>query len=121
MEDLSMAIKAMFSQMEGDEILKALNLSCYTPVTHLDAECGESVIMKLLMREDNNNYSLDQLSMIGQIINKKWMVADNDCLPLHFHKGDSVFNMLLYFVSKTLLVKDGDPVCRYSSLLRCIN
>lgn len=80
MEDLSMAIKAMFSQMEGDEILKALNLSCYTPVTHLDAECGESVIMKLLMREDNNNYSLDQLSMIGQIINKKWMVADNDCL-----------------------------------------
>ena len=118
MEDLSMAIKAMFSQMKGDEILKALNLSCYTPVTHLDAECGESVIMKLLMREDNNNYSLDQLSMIGQIINNKWMVADNDCLPLHFHKGDSVFNMLLYFASKTLFVKDGDPVCRYGSLLR---
>lgn len=118
MEDLSLALRAMFSQMKGDEILNALYRKDNYPIEHLDSECGESLIMKKLMCEDECNYTLDQLSMIGEVISKKWMVADKDCLPLKFHQGDSVFNMLLYFASKTLLVKDGDPICRYRSLLR---
>lgn len=118
MEDLSLALRAMFSQMKGDEILNALYRKDNFPTEHLDSECGESLIMKKLMCEDECNYTLDQLSMIGEVISKKWMVADKDCLPLKFHQGDSVFNMLLYFASKTLLVKDGDPICRYRSLLR---
>ncbi len=118
MEDLSMALRAMFSEMEGDKILESLDLSKSIGPKHLDAECEESDIMKLLLNEDNNNYSLDQLSMICQIIIGKWMMPDTDCLPLVYHKKDSVFNMLLYFASKTLIVKDGDPVCRYRSLLR---
>jgi len=118
MEDLSMALRAMFSQIKGDDILTALDLSKNIDPKHLDAECEESQVMKLLTQVDKDSYSLDQLMMIGQIIMGKWMVADVDCLPLKFHKGDSVFNMLLYFASKTLLVKDGDPICNYRSLLR---
>lgn len=118
MENLSMALRAMFSEMNGDDILKSLDISKNIDPKHLDAECEESDIMKLLLSEDNNNYSLDQLTMISQIVQGKWMVADIDCLPLRFHKGDSVFNMLLYFAAQNLLVKDGDPVCRYRSLLR---
>lgn len=113
-----MALRAMFSQIKGDDILESLALSSNVEHKHLDAECKESDIMKLLLGEEANAYSLDQLSMICQIVLGKWMMPDVDCMPLVFHKTDTVFNMLLYFASKTLIVKDGDPVCRYRSLLR---
>lgn len=76
MEDLSLALRAMFSQMKGDEILNALYRKDNYPIEHLDSECGESLIMKKLMCEDECNYTLDQLSMIGEVISKKWMVAE---------------------------------------------
>lgn len=113
-----MALRAMFSQIKGDDILTALDLSKNIDPKHLDAECLESKIVKLLLREDSNSYSIDQLSMISQLVTQKWMMPDNDCLSLHFHEGDTVFNMLLHFSAMTLMVKDGDPVCRYRSLLR---
>ena len=49
MEDLSLALRAMFSQMKGDEILNALYRKDNYPIEHLDSECGESLIMKKLM------------------------------------------------------------------------
>lgn len=48
MEDLSLALRAMFSQMKGDEILNALYRKDNYPIEHLDSECGESLIMKNL-------------------------------------------------------------------------
>ena len=113
-----MALRAMFSQIKGDDILTALDLSKNIDPKHLDAECLESKIVKLLLREDSNSYSIDQLSMVSQLVTQKWMMQDNNCLSLRFHGGDTVFNMLLHFSAKTLMVKDGDPVCRYRSLLR---
>lgn len=119
MENLSMALRAMFSQMSGDDILLEAG---FVPLgdekCHLDAQCEESVIIKMLLKEDCNNYSIDQLSMIGQVVNQKWIMPSTSCLPFKFYEGDSVFNMLLYFSTKTLIVKDGEPVCRYSTLLR---
>ena len=49
MEDLSLALRAMFSQMKGDEILNTLYRQDNFPTEHLDSECGESLIMKKLM------------------------------------------------------------------------
>lgn len=119
MEDLSIALRAMFSQMQGDDILRELGVvPLGSDVTHIDTECLESQIVKLLLREDCGKYSIDQLSMISQVVERKWMMPDYNCLPIKFHEGDSVFNMLLHFSSRTLVVKDGDPVCRYNSLLR---
>lgn len=111
-----MALRAMFSQIKGDDILTALDLSKNIDPKHLDAECLESKIVKLLLREDSNSYSIDQLSMISQLVTQKWMMPDNDCLSLHFHEGDTVFNMLLHFSAMTLMVKDGDPVF---GIVRC--
>lgn len=73
MENLSMALRAMFSQMSGDVILKEAGMvPLGAEKSHLDTQCGESTIIKLLLQEDNNHYSIDQLSMIGQVINQKW-------------------------------------------------
>lgn len=114
-----MALRAMFSQMSGDEILKEAGIAPLGMVkSHLDAQSEESTIVKLLLKEDSFHYSIDQLSMIGQVVTQKWTLPSINCLPLKFYEGDSVFNMLLYFASKTLIVKDGEPICRYRSLLR---
>ena len=119
MENLSMALRAMFSQMSGDVILKEAGMvPLGAEKSHLDTQCGESTIIKLLLQEDNNHYSIDQLSMIGQVINQKWIMSSTSCLPFKFYEGDSIFNMLLYFSTKMLIVKDGEPVCRYRTLLR---
>lgn len=119
MENLSMALRAMFSQMSGDEILKEAGIApSGMEKSHLDAQSGESTIVKLLLNEDSFHYSIDQLSMIGQVVTQKWTLPSLNCLPIKFYEGDSVFNMLLYFASKTLIVKDGEPICRYRSLLR---
>lgn len=62
MENLSLALRAMFSQMSGDDILKEAG---FVPLGdeefHLDAQCEESTIVRMLLREDGNNYSIDQL------------------------------------------------------------
>ena len=119
MENLSLALRAMFSQMSGDDILKEAG---FVPLGdegfHLDAQCEESTIVRMLLREDGNNYSIDQLPMIGQVVNQKWIMPSTICLPFKFYEGDSVFNMPLHFSTKMLIIKDGEPVCRYSTLLR---
>lgn len=119
MENLSMALRAMFSQMSGDDILKEAG---FVPLGdekfHLDTQCEESTIVRMLLRENGNNYSIDQLSMIGQVVNQKWIMPSTICLPFKFYEGDSVFNMPLHFSTKMLIIKDGEPVCRYSTLLR---
>lgn len=120
MENLSIALRAMFSQMDGDEILRAANFIGPFNIEskHWDTECKESKIVKLLLREGSDDYSIDQLSMIEQVINTKWMQPNNGCLHFAFSHCDSVFNMLLHFSIKTLEVKGGDPICKYRSLLR---
>lgn len=70
MEDLSLALKAMFSQMKGDDILEKANIIGIggNEIKHLDTEPNESTVVRLLLKEDSCNYSIDQLSMISQVI-----------------------------------------------------
>ena len=120
MEHLSIALRALFSRQDGDKILQCagfINNSVQEP-RHLDTDFDESEINKLLQLEEQSIYSVDQLSMTGQLVISKWMSADPNCLPVKFADKSSVFNVLLHFGAKILMVKDGDPVCRYDSLLR---
>lgn len=119
MEHLSIALRALFSRQDGDKILQCagfINNSVQEP-RHLDTDFDESEINKLLQLEEQSIYSVDQLSMTGQLVISKWMSADPNCLPVKFADKSSVFNVLLHFGAKILMVKDGEPVCRYDSLL----
>lgn len=124
MEHLSMALRALFNKVKGDDILKNAGFltdekDTVAEVRHLDTNLQESEITNLLLNVvAQTKYSIDQLSMTGQMVISKWMMRDMNCLPMKFHPKDSVFNVLLHFVSRNLVVKDGDPVCRYPSLLR---
>lgn len=118
-----MALRALFSQPDGDEVLKALGFfygkkENTGEVKHLDSFIDESRMTKLLLKEDKGDYSIDQLIMTGQVVLSKWMTPDIHCLPLQFCLSDSVFNVLLNFSADTLLIKDGEPICRYNKLLR---
>lgn len=123
MQQLAIALRALFSEISGDEILQHAGFlyskgSHITDIIHDDSSISESVINRLLQKADDTIYSIDQLSMTGQMVISKWMMPDTNCLPVQFSKQDSVFNVLLHFAVSTLIIKDGDPVCRYRHLLR---
>ena len=123
MQQLTIALRALFSKITGDEILRNAGFlrnknTCIMDIIHYDSSINESVINQLLQEADETTYSIDQLIMTSQMVTRKWMMPDTNCLPVQFSKQDSVFNMLLHFAVSTLIIKDGDPVCRYRHLLR---
>ena len=118
MENISIAIKALFRGISGDEILKCAGfLDARGQKLHIDTAIEESMIVKRLLKEDAGR-TIDQISMLGQIIQFKWMERDRTCMTLKFHESSSVFNLLLYFTSRCLIVNTGDPQVQYSYLLR---
>ena len=120
MENLSTVIKAIFEKVSGDEILKGAGYLTDTKskeCINLDTSIKESAIVQKLMQVDLES-TIDQISMLGQIVQFKWMEQDDNCIGLKFRKLPSVFNILLHFSARCLAIKDGDPFCRYNYLLR---
>lgn len=125
MEHLSNALKAVFKEQDGDEVLFCADMlqkdNQYNrgEMPRPDTDMNESQIQYLL-RKVNAYNTLDQESMVGQVVISEWME------PLKSHKelkffDQSVFNMLLHFAGKTIYFKNNDPVCHYSKLLRWHN
>ena len=121
MENISTVIKALFEKVGGDEILEAAGYingqKLLKEVFHLDTSIKESTIVNKLLQVDNDS-TIDQLTMLCQIVQFKWMEQDENCIDLKFKINPSVFNILLYFSAKCLSIKDGDPLCQYQYLLR---
>lgn len=120
MENISTVIKAIFEKVNGDDILKGagyLNSKHPQELLHLDADIKESTIVNRLLLVDNES-TIDQISMLSQIVQFKWMEPDESCIDLKFRMLPSVFNILLYFSARCLSIKDGDPLCQYQYLLR---
>ena len=122
MENISKAIKALFVKIDGDEILRKARFLCSGSANQesyrrIDADMQESTMVNRLLDVDHES-TIDQLNILNQIIQDKWIVKDKSCLTLKFRDADSVFNVLLHFGSRCLSVRDGEPLCRYRSLLR---
>ena len=121
MEHLSNALKALFAEQDGDEILFMAGLMAkenksVPKPTYLDSSYNESQLMHLL-RKLNMYNTIDQQSIVGQILISEWMKPNQECTELRFFK-DSVFNLLLHFGLKTIELKDDEPICKYCQLLR---
>ena len=124
MENISKAIKALFVKMSGDEILKYAGFLPLEKTDHiensnqrLDSNIPESIVINKLLQVDFES-TIDQLNIVYQIIQDKWVIKDKSNLNLQFRNSESVFNALLHFASKCLTVKDGEPLCQYRTLLR---
>ena len=122
MENLSKAIWALFTKIDGDDVLKKAGMlesseDSMPETRHMDGYINESELMRCLLEIDKKSTN-DQLEMLCQVIQAKWMESNKDCISLTFHQTDSVFNTLLYFASNCISVIDRDPVCRYRQLLR---
>lgn len=120
MENISTVLKALFEKIDGNEVLKKAGFvieSNEDPFCRMDSEMIESTMVNKLLLVDKES-TIDQVSMVGQIVQFKWMEPDYSCMSLKFRKLSSVFNILLHFSSKCLRVKDGEPLCIYSTLLR---
>lgn len=122
MENISKAIKALFVKIDGDEILRSAG---FIPsekgeigkFQRIDTDLQESSVVNRLLEVDHES-TIDQLNILYQIIQDKWVAKDKSCLTLKFRETDSVFNVLLHFGSRCLTVRDGEPLCMYRSLLR---
>lgn len=122
MENLSKAILALFTEIDGDDVLTNVGLlesseKSLPETRHMDEYIKESELMRCLQRIDRKSTN-DQLAMLTQVIESKWMECNKDCVSIFFHQTDSAFNTLLYFSSNCLSLIDKDPVCRYRQLLR---
>ena len=119
MENISTVIQALFEKVDGDEVLKKAGFGIdRDEVFHrMDSDMIESVIVNKLLQVDKES-TIDQVSMLEQIVQFKWMEPDDSCMSLIFRRKSSVFNILLYFSSKCLRVRDGEPLCIYRHLLR---
>lgn len=122
MEHLSNALRALFAEQDGDNVLYKAGLlkknDKYTSdeCINLDTELQESHVMGLLKKTNVYN-TLDQQAIVGQVIMSQWMKPNCDCKELKFF-DDSIYNVLLHFGCKTLFLKDNEPTCHYSRLLR---
>lgn len=122
MEHLSNALKALFGEQDGDSVLYSAGIlrekgeNSSGKCAKLDTKMSESQVMRLLKKINVYN-TLDQQMIVGQVILSQWMEPNNDCKELHF-LPTSVFNVLLHFGCKTIFLKDNDPTCHYSKLLR---
>lgn len=122
MDNLSKVIKALFIKINGDDILEKAGFyhkdnKSNAEISHLDSEIQESELINKLLQVDNDS-TIDQLSMLGQTVQFKWMASDDSCISMKFHKSDSIYNILLHFSSKCLIEKDSVPLCRYKDLLK---
>ena len=108
MENISTVIKALFEKVDGDEVLKkaGFGIDCDEVFHRMDSDMIESVIVNKLLQVDKES-TIDQVSMLEQIVQFKWMEPDDSCMSLIFRRKSSVFNILLYFSSKCLRVRDG--------------
>lgn len=119
MENISTVIKALFEKVDGDEVLKKAGFGAEKDddPCRMDSDMIESTIVNRLLQVDKES-TIDQVSMVGQLVQFKWMESDDSCMSLKFRRLSSVFNILLYFSLKCLRVKDGEPLCSYKNLLR---
>ena len=120
MENISTVIKALFEKVDGNEVLKKAGFDIESDkelFSRMDSEMIESTIVNKLLKVDKES-TIDQVTMLGQIVQFKWMEPDDSCMSLKFRRLSSVFNILLHFSSKCLRVKDGEPLCMYNKLLR---
>lgn len=122
MENLSKVIMALFTGIDGDNVLKNAGLlegsdDTMSEPRHMDADLRESELLRCLLKIDKKS-TIDQIEMLCQVCQTKWMECNKNCVNLNFHQTDSVFNTLLYFATNCISVIDRDPVCRYSQLLR---
>lgn len=122
MEHLSNALRALFAEQDGDDVLfnarmlkRNNNFKSENPI-HLDTELKESHAMRLLKKANVYN-TLDQQAIVCQVIQSQWMEPNCNCKELKF-LNLSIFNALLHFGCKTIFLKDNDPTCHYSRLLR---
>ena len=111
MENISTVIKALFEKVDGDEVLKKTGYGAEkdNDPCRMDSDMIESVIVNKLLQVDKES-TIDQVSMLEQIVQFKWMEPDDSCMSLIFRRKSSVFNILLYFSTKCLRVKDGEPL-----------
>lgn len=122
MEHLSNALRALFAEQNGDDVLYNAGLLRRSgkynsnECIHLDTGIKESHVMRLLKKANIYN-TVDQQTIVCRVIIDQWMEPNNDCKELDFLPC-SIFNALLHFGCKTIFLKDDEPTCHYSKLLR---
>ena len=97
MENISTVIKALFEKVDGDEVLKKAGYGAEKDddPCRMDSDMIESVIVNKLLQVDKES-TIDQVSMLEQIVQFKWMEPDDSCMSLIFRRKSSVFNILIY-------------------------
>lgn len=118
MENLRQSLKLLFYNRSGLEVLERLS-DARTPARKLCDKCLDAEWFRKAYREDECGYTLDQIDNIFNHLRDCWMFSEDALRRQYKWVGnDSVFNVLLHFSTIALTEQNGQPVCRFDSLLR---
>lgn len=115
METIAQVLRVLFLETKSDDVIDSWlsQLSCGK---YQDSEINQGVFSRQLVTISMAN-TLDQGKVIHQVLVDKLMCGDKDCQTLVFSKRPSVFNVLLHYAKKCLVLHNDSPICKYKELL----
>lgn len=114
METLRQTIKTLFQLQKSDNVIASL----LNEHKHDDIEINRRWFVRAYLDDISPIRTKDQVESIFDLLESKWMMADDGILSFAFAEEKSVFNVLLHFSSFALREYKHLPVCRYDNLLR---
>lgn len=114
METLRQTIKTLFQLQKSDNVIASLSKER----KHDDIDVNRRWFVRAYLDDISPIRTKDQVESIFDLLESKWMQADDGILSLAFAEEKSVFNVLLHFSSCALREYRHQPVCRYDNLLR---
>lgn len=115
METIAQVLRVLFLETKSDDVIDSW-LSQFSCGKYQDSEINQGVFSRQLVTISMAN-TLDQGKVIHQVLVDKLMCGDKDCQTLVFSKRPSVFNVLLHYAKKCLVLHNDSPICRYKELL----
>lgn len=115
METIAQVLRVLFLETKSDDVIDSW-LSQFSCGKYQDSEINQGVFSRQLVTISMAN-TLDQGKVIHQVLVDKLMCVDKDCQTLVFSKRPSVFNVLLHYAKKCLVLHNDSPICRYKELL----
>lgn len=115
METIAQVLSVLFQETKSDDVIDSWLFQSDNG-KYLDMDINQELFTRQLVTISMAN-TLDQGNIIHQVVEDKLMKEDKDCQNLVFSKRPSVFNVLLHYTKKCLVLHNNSPICRYKELL----
>lgn len=110
---LKEALKVLFQRQNSEQIIRKCLI--WTPQSMERIEDRDCFVH--LFRHDHPELTLDQIKNIETLLSNNWMKGRASTIKYLYSKRESLFNVVLLFAEKVLLVDNDIPTCNYHHVI----